>query len=446
MPGKTPKQVANEINHLFKHPVLVQASALDKKVERISWGILTLDAATGGCPLGRVIELYGPESSGKSTLAICLAVQHQRNRRELSERFHVPTGIAYLDLEGTFDRAWAQSAGLDMNDPHLFYAAPHSGEEALDTVVTLMESGAYGLIIFDSVAAACPQGEIDGSMEQSQVALGARLMNKGFRKFTAAANRSGVKTTLLLLNQIRIKIGVVYGDPEMTPGGQAMKFQTSMRLRIHQAKKEYDVRDKDSTYPAVAMRGGFRVTKSKVGSYGANGHYVLGLVQGGQLKDSSYGLQRAQFDNFGASIDIARELRVTEEAPGGWIVFQGSKYHGRAAFEQYLLENPEEYGVLYACIEAEIAKRHTVVEEEREDDGAKVRGKAAAEERSGKDQGGRKGTKAGKTLPVRVQADYTGVVSSNAGTAGQVGTPGGAGRESSGVAGGPIGEVPGGAS
>ena len=205
----------------------------DLNVEVVPTGILSLDDILGGgIPKGRIIEIYGPESSGKTTLTLHAAAAFQRI---------LPNDpVAFIDAEHALDPVYAEAIGVDMEK--LLLAQPDNGEQALEIVDDLVRSGKIGLIIVDSVAALTPKAELEGEMGASHVGLQARLMSQALRKLTASANRSN--TTIIFINQIRMKIGVMFGNPETTTGGNALKFYASMRLDVRrkgQTKEGEDV-------------------------------------------------------------------------------------------------------------------------------------------------------------------------------------------------------------
>lgn len=198
-----------------------------KKVdtEVIPTGALSLDIAlgVGGIPKGRIIEIYGPESSGKTTLAIHILTEAQR----------MGEAVAFIDAEHAFDSVYARNIGL--NTDELYISQPDFGEQALEILETLVRSAAFGVIVVDSVAALTPRAEIEGDMGDSHMGLQARLMSQALRKITAISSKTG--TTIIFLNQLRMKIGVMFGNPETTTGGNALKFYASIRMDIRQKDK-----------------------------------------------------------------------------------------------------------------------------------------------------------------------------------------------------------------
>jgi recombination protein RecA len=199
-----------------------------EKMEAVSTGALSLDIALGigGVPKGRIIEIYGPESSGKTTLALHIVAEAQK------------TGgtAAYIDAEHALDPAYAKSIGVDVEN--MFISQPDYGEQALEITETLVRSGAVDIIVIDSVAALTPKSEIEGEMGDAQMGVQARLMSQALRKLTAIANKA--QTTIVFLNQIRMKIGVMFGNPETTTGGNALKFYASVRMEIRKSEKITD--------------------------------------------------------------------------------------------------------------------------------------------------------------------------------------------------------------
>lgn len=201
-------------------------------VEVVSTGIMPLDVAlgVGGIPKGRIVELYGPEASGKTT--VCLSI--------IAEAQKAGGTAAFIDAEHALDPAWAQTLGVKLED--LLISQPDTGEQALEIVETLVRSGGIDLVVVDSVAALVPRAEIEGEMGDSQMGLQARLMSQALRKLTAIVSKS--KTTILFTNQLRLKIGIMFGNPETTPGGLAMKFYASIRMdvrKIETLKKNNEV-------------------------------------------------------------------------------------------------------------------------------------------------------------------------------------------------------------
>lgn len=275
----------------------------------IPTGALSLDLATGinGVPRGRVVEIFGPESSGKTTLTLSIISQIQNQG-----------GVAaFIDAEHALDPAYAQKIGVKLDD--LLISQPDSGEQALQIVEMLIRSNAVDLIVVDSVAALVPRAEIEGEMGDSHMGLQARLMSQALRKLTGIINRS--KTCLIFINQIREKIGVMFGNPETTPGGKALKFYSSMRLdirRIASLKKGDEV---------FGNRVRVKVVKNKVAAPFKQAEFDI-LFDEGISRSSSI-------------IDLAINSQVVEKS-GSWILYNGEKIaQGRDAARLVLKENPK---------------------------------------------------------------------------------------------------------
>jgi len=218
-----------------------------EKIDAISTGALSLDIALGigGVPKGRIIEIYGPESSGKTTLALHIVAEAQK----------LGGTAAYIDAEHALDPAYARSIGVDVEN--MYISQPDYGEQALEICETLVRSGAIDIIVIDSVAALTPKSEIEGEMGDQQMGLQARLMSQALRKLTAIASKA--KTTIVFLNQIRMKIGVMFGNPETTTGGNALKFYASVRMEIRKGEK---LTDKEGKVTGNTAR--VKIVKNKV--------------------------------------------------------------------------------------------------------------------------------------------------------------------------------------
>lgn len=224
--GKAIEMAVSQIEKQFGKGSIMRLGSQEKvKVDVIPTGALSLDIAlgVGGIPKGRIIEIYGPESSGKTTLAIHILAEAQKKG----------DAVAFIDAEHAFDPTYAKNIGLDIDN--LFISQPDFGEQALEILETLVRSAAFGVIVVDSVAALTPRAEIEGEMGDSHMGLQARLMSQALRKLTAIAGKTG--TTIIFLNQLRMKIGIMFGNPETTTGGNALKFYASIRMDIRQKDK-----------------------------------------------------------------------------------------------------------------------------------------------------------------------------------------------------------------
>ena len=276
----------------------------------ISTGCLSLDVAlgVGGVPRGRVIELYGPESSGKTTLALHIIAEAQK------------TGgyAAFIDAEHALDPTWAEKLGV--NTKELLVSQPDHGEQALEITETLVRSGALDIIVVDSAAALVPRAELEGEMGDTHVGLQARLMSQALRKLTGTVSRSG--TAVLFINQIREKIGVVYGNPETTPGGRALKFYTSVRMEIRRVTTIKDGQD------AVGNRTRVKVVKNKVAP---------------PFKQTEFDIMYNHGISYeGDIIDLALKAEVVQKM-GSWFSYGDNKIgQGRENAKQFLIDNEKE--------------------------------------------------------------------------------------------------------
>lgn len=277
-------------------------------VETISTGSLSLDMALGGgIPKGRIIEIYGPESSGKTTMTLHAVAEVQKEG-----------GVAaFVDAEHALDPAYAKRLGVDVEK--LLVSQPDSGEQALEIVETLVRSNAVDLVVIDSVAALVPQAEIEGDMGDSHMGLQARLMSQALRKLTGIINRS--KCTVIFINQLRMKIGVMFGNPETTTGGNALKFYASVRMdirRIGQIKVGEEI---------TGNRVRVKVVKNKIAPPFRQAEFDIMYNQGISAE--------------GDVLDLATEKGLVEKA-GAWFSYNGENIaQGREAAKDYLKENPK---------------------------------------------------------------------------------------------------------
>lgn len=285
-------------------------SAIDENIPVIPTGSLGLDIAlgVGGYPRGRVIEIYGPESSGKTTLALHAIAEAQKTG-----------GIAaFIDAEHAFDRYYAQKLGIDIEN--LIISQPDNGEQALEIADNLIRSGAIDIIVIDSVAALTPKAEIDGDMGDSKMGLQARLMSQALRKLTGSINKT--KCTAIFINQLRDKIGVMFGSPETTTGGNALKFYASIRLDIRRATQ---IKDGDNEITGNLTR--VKVVKNKVAPPFKKAEF-----------DIMYGIG---ISKSGEILDIGVELGIVQKS-GSWYSYADSRLgQGRDAVKQIIEENPE---------------------------------------------------------------------------------------------------------
>ena len=278
-------------------------------IEAIPTGALALDIALGigGLPRGRITEIYGPESSGKSTLAMHVVAEAQRNG-----------GIcAYIDAEHAMDPVYARAIGVDVDE--LLISQPDTGEQALEIADMLIRSGALDVVVIDSVAALTPRAEIEGEMGDSHVGLQARLMSQALRKLTANLSKSN--TIAIFINQLREKIGVLFGSPETTPGGRALKFYSSVRLDIRRIESIKD------GVEVVGSRTRVKVVKNKVAPPFRQAEFDIMYGKG--------------ISREGSLLDIGVDLGIVKKS-GAWYTYDGEQLgQGRENAKTFLAENPE---------------------------------------------------------------------------------------------------------
>ena len=284
----------------------------DEKVENVEvvpTGSISLNAAlgVGGYPKGRIIEIYGPESSGKTTLAIHAIAEAQK-----------AGGIAaFIDAEHAFDRFYAEKLGVDI--ANLWISQPDNGEQALEIADQLIRSSAVDIIVIDSVAALTPKKEIEGDMGDNVVGLQARLMSQALRKLTSTVNKTN--TTCIFINQLREKIGVMFGNPETTPGGNALKFYASVRLDIRRVSS---IKDGDNV---IGNQVRVKVVKNKVAPPFRKAEFEILFGEG--------------ISKIGEILDLGVEFGMIQKS-GSWFSYNGSKLaQGRDATKQILHDNPE---------------------------------------------------------------------------------------------------------
>jgi len=281
------------------------------EVDAIPSGSLGLDIALGcnGYPKGRVVEIYGPESSGKTTLAIHAIAECQKRG-----------GIAaIIDAEHAFDRFYAEGLGVDVNN--LLISQPDNGEQALEITENLIRSGAVDILVIDSVAALVPRAEIEGEMGDSKVGLQARLMSQAMRKLTSAISKSGC--CCIFINQLREKIGVMFGNPETTTGGNALKFYASVRLDIR--KSGSAVKDKEGN--VVGNQVKVKVVKNKLAPPFRIAEFEITFGEG--------------ISKVGEIVDLGTQFDIIHKS-GAWYAYAGAKIaQGRDSAKQFLLDNPE---------------------------------------------------------------------------------------------------------
>jgi recombination protein RecA len=311
--GEKGKALDSAISQLEKKygkgAIMSLGTSITDRVEAFSSGSLSLDVALGigGFPQGRICEIYGPESSGKTTLALSATAEVQR----------AGGTVVYIDAEHALDVNYAKRLGVDTSK--LLVSQPDCGEQALEICEALVSSNSVDLVVIDSVAALVPRAEIDGEMEDQQPGLQARLMSKALRKLTAITAKSN--TTIIFINQIRMKIGVMFGSPETTTGGNALKFYASVRLdvrRIGSIKDQNDV---------TGNRVRVKVVKNKVAAPFREAEFDIIFNEGVSL--------------MGEIVDLGSEKGIIDKA-GAWFSFRGERMgQGREGAKQFLRDNPD---------------------------------------------------------------------------------------------------------
>lgn len=306
-----------------KGAVMKMGDGAIEDIEVIPTGSITMDLAlgVGGYPKGRVVEIYGPESSGKTTLAIHAIAEVQKQG-----------GIAaFIDAEHAFDQFYAQKLGVNISE--LIISQPDNGEQALEIADNLIRSGAVDLLIVDSVAALTPKAEIEGEMGDSQMGLQARLMSKALRKLTGSINKAG--TCCIFINQLRDKIGVMFGNPETTTGGNALKFYASVRVDIRRATQIKDGEE------VIGNRTKVKIVKNKVAPPFRKAEFDIMYGEG--------------ISKVGEIIDIGVEMNIIKKS-GSWFSYGETRLgQGRDAVKSLILDNPEMMEELEAKIKEALA-------------------------------------------------------------------------------------------
>ena len=316
-------------------------------VETVPTGSLSLDIALGlgGIPKGRVIEIYGPESSGKTTVTLHMIAEIQKRG-----------GIAgFIDAEHALDPAYAKNIGVDIDN--LYISQPDNGEQALEITETMVRSGAVDIVVVDSVAALVPRAEIDGDMGDSHVGLQARLMSQALRKLTAIISKSNC--TVVFINQLREKVGVMFGSPETTTGGRALKFYSSVRLdvrRIESLKQSGEV---------IGNRTRVKVVKNKIAPPFKEAEFDIMFGEGISVE--------------GDILDLASNVNIVNKS-GAWYAYNGDKIgQGRENAKQFLKANPE----LCVEIEKKVRIHFGLIDGVQETEPEKSKGKTAKKQEAG---------------------------------------------------------------
>ena len=292
-------------------------------VEAISTGSLSLDLALGigGVPRGRIVEIYGPESSGKTTLALHVLASAQKNGGE----------AAFIDVEHALDPTYARALGVDIEN--LLISQPDTGEQALEITEQLVRSGAIDVIVVDSVAALLPRSELEGEMGDSSVGVIARLMSQALRKLTGAVSKTN--TIVIFINQLREKIGVMYGNPETTPGGRALKYFSSVRIDVRR------IETLKSGGELIGNRTRAKIVKNKVAPPFKEAEFDIIYGEG--------------ISKVGEILDLACKLDIIDKA-GAWFTYKDIRIQGRDGMKEYLKQNPEISDEIEAEVRANATK------------------------------------------------------------------------------------------
>jgi recombination protein RecA len=302
----------------------------------IPTGSLTLDIAlgVGGVPRGRIVEIFGPESSGKTTVALHIAAEVQKQGGT----------AAFIDAEHALDPVYAKALGVDINE--LLVSQPDSGEQALEITEALVRSGAVDVVVVDSVAALVPQQEIDGEMGQSQVGVQARLMSQALRKLSGSISKSN--SVVIFINQLREKVGVMYGNPEVTPGGRALKFYASVRIDV---RKTEVLKNGSESYGNHVR---CKVVKNKVAPPFKQAEFDIIFGKG--------------ISRTGELLDLGTELGIVEKS-GSWFSFDGQRLgQGKESAKKFLEENKEIYDAIESKIRENSDRLELTAEMESGDD------------------------------------------------------------------------------
>ena len=314
--------LGNIEKHYGKGAIMKLGESAHFNVEAIPTGSIGLDIAlgVGGLPRGRIVEIFGPEASGKTTVALHLVAEAQRLGGE----------AAFIDAEHALDPSYAANLGVDTDN--LFVSQPDTGEQALEITETLVRSGALDVVVVDSVAALVPKAEIDGEMGDPHVGLQARLMSQALRKLAGVVSKS--RTVCIFINQLREKVGITYGPSETTPGGRALKFYASVRLDVRRVEWIKDGPDQ------IGNRTRIKVVKNKVAPPFKS--VEVDIIYGSGISKQ------------GGVLDIAVEMDIINKS-GSWFAYNGQRIgQGRENVKQFLTENPE----ICAEIESEIRKNY----------------------------------------------------------------------------------------
>ena len=328
-PAEKEKALAETIAQIEKTygkgSIMRMTDSVVNKVDSVPTGCLALDLALGigGLPRGRIVEIYGPESSGKTTLSLHVIAETQK----------AGGMVAFIDAEHALDPVYAQALGIDLS--RLYICQPDNGEQALDIAEALMRSAAMDVIVIDSVAALTPKAEIDGEIGDSHVGLQARLMSQALRKIAGVSNKT--KTCMIFINQLREKIGVMYGNPEVTPGGKALKFYASVRLDV---RKGEPIKESSAI---IGNRTKSKVVKNKLAPPFKTVEVDLIFGKG--------------FSNEGSILDLAIEYGIVQKS-GSWFSYNDERIgQGRETVKNLMNEKPDFKAEIEAKVRALVAEK-----------------------------------------------------------------------------------------
>lgn len=330
---KTLEQVLTDIEKQFgKGSIMKLGDESHNEIDTVSSGSLTLDIAlgVGGYPKGRIIEIYGPESSGKTTFALEAIAEVQKAGGK----------AAFIDAEHALDPVYAKNLGVDIND--LLLSQPDTGEQALEICEALVRSEAISIVVIDSVAALVPQAEIEGEMGDSHVGLQARLMSQALRKLSGTISKTN--TIAIFINQLREKVGVLFGNPETTPGGRALKFYSTIRLDVRRGEQ---IKNGDNV---IGNKTNVKIVKNKVAP---------------PFKTASVEIMYGQGVSREAEIlDLASEIGIVDKS-GAWYSYNGEKIgQGKENAKQFLRDNP----TIKEEIENKVRESHGILKQDKETD------------------------------------------------------------------------------
>lgn len=330
---KTLEQVLADIDKQFgKGSIMKLGDESHNEIDTVSSGSLTLDIAlgVGGYPKGRIIEIYGPESSGKTTFALEAIAEVQKAGGK----------AAFIDAEHALDPVYAKNLGVDIND--LLLSQPDTGEQALEICEALVRSEAISIVVIDSVAALVPQAEIEGEMGDSHVGLQARLMSQALRKLSGTISKTN--TIAIFINQLREKVGVLFGNPETTPGGRALKFYSTIRLDVRRGEQ---IKNGDNV---IGNKTNVKIVKNKVAP---------------PFKTASVEIMYGQGVSREAEIlDLASEIGIVDKS-GAWYSYNGEKIgQGKENAKQFLRDNP----TIKEEIENKVRESHGILKQDKETD------------------------------------------------------------------------------